>query len=82
MTGTASGEFTLWSGTTFNFESILQVALNSKYNFIDHHFLNASLLRLMSSFFFYPRMMKTVHQTHRLSAAVIHHSPGLTELGK
>ena len=25
MTGTANGEFTLWNGLTFNFETILQV---------------------------------------------------------
>lgn len=28
ITGTSSGEFTLWNGLTFNFETILQVELN------------------------------------------------------
>jgi polyadenylation factor subunit 2 len=28
ITGASSGEFTLWNGLTFNFETILQVFLN------------------------------------------------------
>ena len=34
VTGASSGEFTLWNGLTFNFETILQVNLN--HNSISH----------------------------------------------
>lgn len=40
ITGASSGEFTLWNGLTFNFETILQVSL-----FHDH-------LILLTNFYF------------------------------
>lgn len=33
LTGSTSGEFTLWNGLTFNFETILQVGLPSRASF-------------------------------------------------
>lgn len=37
VTGASSGEFTLWNGLTFNFETILQVSFSIEFGFVEEN---------------------------------------------
>ena len=52
MTGASSGEFTLWNGLTFNFETILQVHVSviTFYSQLDDMSIVSSLTRQFSAF--------------------------------
>lgn len=47
VTGASSGEFTLWNGLTFNFETILQVSLGHPFC-INNHFSSIILLSFLN----------------------------------